>query len=295
MDSNANINKEIKYEFNLDPINNININEELENKWKEIDDITQQKIKKNKESRQLNNLNNFAIMRINLNSLIHPTDDISEFENYCNLKIRHLDKYLNSLEMNSNYNSNINIYVSNKFDRKINNNDSNIKSFLKPDEDESDSVFNYNKFKKYTLNELIEINNSKNKKTKRKIDYNKLFEEKNSNEEIYNNKTFSYNTKNKNDKEEAFDRFESKLNEIKNTFLKKDKNITITNNNLYSTKERNKKNKYNLELQNDYNFRGYNTTKNKTIDNVGLKNKIDDSYNYLYSLYHTLRKNKENK
>ena len=234
-------------------------------------------------------------MRINLNSLIHPTDDISEFENYCNLKIRHLDKYLNSLEMNSNYNSNINIYVSNKFDRKINNNDSNIKSFLKPDDDESDSVFNYNKFKKYTLNELIEINNTKNKKTKRKIDYNKLFEEKNNNEEIYNNKTFSYNTKDKNDKEDAFDRFESKLNEIKNTFLKKDKNITITNNNLYSTKERNKKHKFNLELQNDYNFRGYNTTKNKTIDNVGIKNKIDDNYNYLYSLYPTLRKNRENK
>ena len=295
MDSNSNINKDIKFEFNLDPINNININEELENKWKEIDDLTLQKIKKNKESRQLNNLNNFAIMRINLNSLIHPTDDISEFENYCNLKIRHLDKYLNSLEMNSNYNSNINIYVSNKFDRKINNNDSNIKSFLKPDDDESDSIFNYNKFKKYTLNELIEINNTKNKKTKRKIDYNKLFEEKSNNEEIYNNKTFSYNTKNKNDKEDAYDRFENKLNEIKNTFLKKDKNITITNNNLYSTKERNKKNKFNLELQNDYNISGYNTTKNKTIDNAGIKNKIDDSYNYLYSLYPTLRKNKENK
>ena len=195
MDSNSNNNKDIKFEFNLEPTNNININEELETKWKEIEEITQQKINKNKESRKLNNLNNFSIMRINLNSLIHPTDDISEFENYCNLKVRQLDKYLNSLEMNSNYNSNINIFVSNKFDRK-NNNDSNIKSFLKPDDDESDNVFNYNKFKKYTLNELIEINNNKNKKTKRKIDYNKLFEEKNNNEEIYNNENMFFLFKN---------------------------------------------------------------------------------------------------
>ena len=94
MDSNSTINQNYKFEFNIDNSNENNINEELEIKWKEIEDVAQQKINKNKESIKLNFLNSFALMRINLNSLIHPTDD-SEFENYCNIKIRNLDKQLN--------------------------------------------------------------------------------------------------------------------------------------------------------------------------------------------------------
>ena len=131
MESNLNNNT---FDFNIESSNENIINEELETKWKEIEEITQQKINKNKESRKLNNLNNFSIMRINLNSLIHPKDTSSEFENYCNLKIRQLDKQLKELEYNSNYNSNLLSFTSNNNNRKYNN-DNNIKSFLKSDDD----------------------------------------------------------------------------------------------------------------------------------------------------------------
>lgn len=287
MDSNSTINQNYKFEFNIDNSNENNINEELEIKWKEIEDVARQKINKNKESIKLNFLNSFALMRINLNSLIHPTDD-SEFENYCNIKIRNLDKQLNSLHNNSNNNSNILTFISNNIERKNKiNTESNIKSFLKPDNDDSDNK-SINKYKRYTLNELIELN--KNQKTKkRKLDYNKIFDKafSTNNDNNLNNKTFSYNTYNKNDYEDdsyekRLDRFENKLNEIKNTFLRVDKNITTISNN----------NKYKNEIQSDNLLnRGYNTTKNnKTIDNIRIKNKIEESFNYLYSLYPELKK-----
>jgi len=287
MDSNSTINQNYKFEFNIDNSNENNINEELEIKWKEIEDVAQQKINKNKESIKLNFLNSFALMRINLNSLIHPTDD-SEFENYCNIKIRNLYKQLNSLHNDSNYNSNILTFISNNIERKNKiTTESNIKSFLKPDNDDSDNK-SINKYKRYTLNELIELN--KNQKTKkRKLDYNKIFDKafSTNNDNNINNKTFSYNTYNKNDYEDdsyekRLDRFENKLNEIKNTFLRVDKNITTISNN----------NKYKNEIQSDNLLnRGYNTTKNnKTIDNIRIKNKIEESFNYLYSLYPELKK-----
>ena len=287
MDSNSTINQNYKFEFNIDNSNENNINEELDIKWKEIEDVAQQKINKNKESIKLNFLNSFALMRINLNSLIHPTDD-SEFENYCNIKIRNLDKQLNSLHNDSNYNSNILTFISNNIERKNKiTTESNIKSFLKPDNDDSDNK-SINKYKRYTLNELIELN--KNQKTKkRKLDYNKIFDKayNTNNDNNINNKTFSYNTYNKNDYEDdsyekRLDRFENKLNEIKNTFLRVDKNITTISNN----------NKYKNEIQSDNLLnRGYNTTKNnKTIDNIRIKNKIEESFNYLYSLYPELKK-----
>ena len=287
MDSNSTINQNYKFEFNIDNSNENNINEELEIKWKEIEDVAQQKINKNKESIKLNFLNSFALMRINLNSLIHPTDD-SEFENYCNIKIRNLDKQLNSLYNDSNYNSNILTFISKNIERKNKiATESNIKSFLKPDNDDSDNK-SINKYKRYTLNELIELN--KNQKTKkRKLDYNKIFDKafSTNNDNNLNNKTFSYNTYNKNDYEDdsyekRLDRFENKLNEIKNTFLRVDKNITTISNN----------NKYKNEIQSDNLLnRGYNTTKNnKTIDNIRIKNKIEESFNYLYSLYPELKK-----
>ena len=103
MELNSSINRENKFDFTIEPSNENIINEELERKWKEIEDTTQEKINKNKESRKLNNLNDFAIMRINLNSLIHPIDEISEFDNYCDIKLRQLDKQLNEFEKNSKY------------------------------------------------------------------------------------------------------------------------------------------------------------------------------------------------
>jgi len=235
-------------------------------------------------------------MRINLNSLIHQKDTSSEFENYCNLKIRQLDKQLKELEYNSKYNSNLLSFSSNNNNRKYNN-DNNIKSFLKYDDEElEDQLLSNNNYKKYTLDELIEFN--KKNKTKKKSDFNKIIDNTlNNTNDAYTNKTFTYNSKNKFDFEEdtydkKLNRFETKLNEIKNTFLKKDKNYITTGNNLLSTNERKKNNKYKLDFQNDYNFSGYNTTKNKTINNVSVKNKIEDGYNYLYSLYPNLRKSK---
>ena len=293
MESNLNNNT---FDFKIESSNENIINEELETKWKEIEEITQQKINKNKESRKLNNLNNYSIMRINLNSLIHQKDTSSEFENYCNLKIRQLDKQLKELEYNSKYNSNLLSFTSNNNNMKYNN-DNNIKSFLKSDdEDLEDQLLTNNNYKKYTLDGLIEFN-IKNK-TKKKSDFNKIIDNTlNNTNDAYTNKTFTYNSKNKFDFEEdtydkKLNRFETKLNEIKNTFLKKDKNYITTGNNLLSTNERKKNNKNKFDFQNDYNFSGYNTTKNKTINNVSMKNKIEDGYNYLYSLYPNLRKSK---
>ena len=107
MDSNSTINRDYNFDFNIENNHENNINEELEIRWKEIEDITEQKLNKNRESKKLNFLNSFALMRINLNSLIHSVDD-SEFQNYCNLKIRNLDNQLNSIQIKSNYNSNYN-------------------------------------------------------------------------------------------------------------------------------------------------------------------------------------------
>ena len=289
MESKLNINRNEKYKFNFEPTNENNINEELETKWKEIDELTQQKIQNNKESRKLNCLNNFAIMRINLNSLIHPMDDSSEFENYCNIKMKQLDKMLNSFENDSKYNSNLISFSSNNNERKYNN-DNNIKSFLKSD----DNIEIENQlFSRYTLDEIIEIN--KNKKSKKKIDINQFFDDA-INNNSNNNKTFTYHSKNKFDYEDdtytkKLDQFANKLNEIKNTFLKKDKNyITTGNNNLLSSREKNSYNKYKSDFPNEYDFGGYNTSKNKTINTNGIRNKIEDGYNYFYGLYPNLRK-----
>ena len=259
------------------------VNEELDIKWKEIEDITQQKINKNRESKKLNFLNNFALMRINLNSLIHPTDD-SAFENYCNLKLKHLDKQLNSLQINSNYNPNILTFISNNFEMKNKvNTDSNIKSFLKPSNEESDNQM-INKYKRYTLSELIGLNKNKKSKIKKQA-YNKIFDTAftYNNDNNYNNQTFSYNIYNNYDDdtyEKKLYRFENKLNEIKNSFLRVDKNITTISNN----------NKYKNDLYNETFSRGYNTTKNKTIDNNGIKKKIEENMNYLNRLYPKFKK-----
>jgi len=288
MDSNSTINRDYNFDFNIENNHENNINEELEIRWKEIEDITEQKLNKNRESKKLNFLNSFALMRINLNSLIHSVDD-SEFQNYCNLKIRNLDKQLNSIQIKSNYNSNYksNIfeYISNNFETKNKiNTDSNIKSFLKPDNDESENQI-LNKFKRYSLNELIELNKNQKFK-KRKLDYNKILDTAFSinNDNNLNNKTFSYNTYNNNYDDDTYEKklnkFENKLNEIKNSFLKNDKTIITTISN----------NKNKNDFKNEIFSRGYNTTKNKTIDNIRIKNKIEENLNYLNKLYPNKKK-----
>ena len=49
MELNSSINRENKFDFTIEPSNENIINEELERKWKEIEDTTQEKINKNKE------------------------------------------------------------------------------------------------------------------------------------------------------------------------------------------------------------------------------------------------------
>ena len=292
MDSNLNINQAYKYEFNSETLNN-DIIDELEFKWKEIENMTQEKLNKNKESRILNNLNNFSIMRINLNSLIHPIDDSLEFENYCNLKIKQLDKIIYSIDKENKYNSNLINLNSFNNDIIFRNQNNNIKSFLKPDDDnESENQLGYNKYKRNTINELI---NNKNKK-KRAFKHSFNYTNSNNNDDIYNNnKTFNYdsNRNNFDNMDDTFDykldKFAKKLNEIKNTFLINDKNIKTINNDLLSTKDRGKFNKYKFDYKNNDIFSGYNSSKNKTISH-----KIEDNYKYFYRLYPKLKNNKDN-
>ena len=94
-----------------------------------------------------------------------------------------------------------------------------------------DQLQSNNNYKKYTLDEIIEMN--KKNKIKKKSDFNKILDNTlNNTNEVFTNKTFTYNSKNKYDfDEDTYDkklnRFETKLNEIKNTFLKRDKNYIL--------------------------------------------------------------------
>ena len=292
MDSNSNINEDNNFDFRLNNSNN-NIIDELELKWKEIEDITQEKLNKNKESRKLNSLNNFSIMRINLKSLIHPLDDSSDFENYCNLKIKQLDKKLYSIDRDNRYNSELINLSSTNNDLTYNYKNRNIKSFLKQDDDnDSENLLGYIKQKRYSLNEFLEINRNNKNKNKDKIGFKQTLNytnvNNNNNDDSYkNNKTFNYGSNrnnfiNNNDDtyDNKLDKFEKKLNEIKNTFLIRDKHLNINSNDLIHTKEIPKYKKYKAEFKNNDIFNGYNTTKNKTISH-----KIEENYNYFYSLF----------
>ena len=298
MELNSSINnKENKFDFTIEPSDNI-INDELETRWKEIEDETFEKINKNKESIKLNNLNNFTIMRINLDSLIHPIDEISEFEDYCNLKIKQLDKQLNEIEKNSKYNSDLINFSTINYNKKNNNENNNIKSFLKPEKEDLDLEDQMlSNLKNYTLDEIIEFN--KNKKRKKKLNFNKIFKDTLSNTpDSFSNKTFIYNPKNKFDYNEdsyegKLNNFQIKLNQIKNTYLKKDNNYSCQeNNNISNNINTNKKRNLILDYKSDFKFSGNNTTKNKTISDIKIKNKIDDSYNYLYNLFPSKKKSK---
>ena len=268
--------------------NNNSINLELESKWNEIEQKAQEKINEKNESRRLSNLNDFSIMRINLNSLIHPIDDSSEFEDYCKLKINQLEKIKQSIDKTTNItrhlitfgeeqNDNININLNNK-------------TFLKNDENE---LFNKQNGK-YSLNDLYEINRNQNtKKTgiKRLINIIDTSSDNNKSSIINNVNNFENLNiiGNKSDKR-IYDTFTGKLNTKRNSFLKQDNdmvNDSISKYKSYIHKNNNKYSKYKGYNQNNINM----SDKYRLNGNVtGIQNKIKENYNYLYSLYPNLKR-----
>jgi len=298
MDSNLNQNQ--LYEYNQKPLlieNNI-FNSELESKWNEIEEEKEQKLNKNKKFSKYNNLGDFSIMRINLNSLIHPIDDFSEFEEYCKLKIKKLDKIRNKIDKN---NINSNLYNI-SFD-KI-----KLKSFLKTDNtdfiDNDSNIYNkkkesnidndFNPKKKLNVHNLVEIiDNDINNKSSI-INIGNCFEKFNI-------------SKNKSDNN-LLNNFASKLNKQKKTqsFLKPDYDNAICNNNgnLYTCKNENTNSKYkhNFDNNNNNSFNINNNFSNKYFrykknrnnnNNFEIKRKIEENFNYLYNLYPDLKIKKE--
>ena len=304
MDSNLNENQ--LYEellFNQKPllIENNSFNSELESKWNEIEEEKEQKLNKNKKYSKYNNLGDFSIMRINLNSLIHPIDDFSEFEEYCKLKIKKLDKIRNKIDKN-----NINSNLSN-----INLDKIKLKSFLKTDNidinDNDSNIFNKKKEsaidkeikpkKELNANKLFEIldNNIKNKSSIINIanSFENLNISKNKSDNnllMINNLAKKLNKQNKQKKTQSF--------------LKPDDDNTILDNNngnLFTCKNENHNSKYkqyfdhnnSFNINNNFN-KYYRYKKNRyNNNNFEIKSKIEDNINYLYNLYPNLKMKKE--
>ena len=266
--------------INNNPINifieNNSINEELELKWKEIEQKTKQKINKTHESKKLNNLNDFSIMRIDLSSLIHPIDDSSEFEDYCQLKVNQLEKIKQSFGYSQNYNMNLLTFGFNKPD---NTNNSSLKSFLK--EDNENDLF-IKKNEKYTLNDLIEIN--KNKNLKKKLDIKNLLDLMDNNDNNDNQNYSPNSIENRNNKGNQSDNnIINKINDIlsqkKFTFLKpNNERVVEPKNNFFSITQKNKPS----------------YLKNSFDNKIGINSKIKDNYNYLYSLYPNIKRKYNN-
>lgn len=296
MDSYLNENQsENGFQYNQESlIENNSINLELENRWNEIEEITQQKINKNNESRKLNDLNEYSIMKIDLNSLIHPIEEDSEFEEYCKFKIKQLDKLKNKINLSSNYSGN----TFNFGNANTNISSNNIKSFL-TDINYDNELYSKKKGK-ITLNELVEM--TKNRNSRKKLDINKFIEiidetDNNKSSIVNMANSFENGIMNKSDSN-MMNKFNNKLRKEKSTFLKSDdNNILDKKDNLFDTftqTNRNINNKYKEYLGNNNNLT--NNYRNKKIINYqindnGIKNKIEESYNYLYSLYPNLRKN----
>ena len=277
----------------IDNSNNI-IKIELESKWNEIEKKTQEKLNKNNESRKLNDLNEFSIMRINLNSLIHPIDDSFEFENYCNQKIKQLEKMKQSINNKAIYNKNIITFGEGQND--INKNGNNQpKSFLRIGDNEKDIEKNG----KFNLNNLFSINTN----SKKKLDIKKIFDLIDNNED--NNRSSIINKVNNFDnlniignisEKRMANKLVEKLDKKRPTFLKEDFNIINDKNFKYinnTQKNGNMFNKYkeyngnNTNLSNGYTFRKNLNNQNK----IGIKSKIEENYNYFYSLYPNLKRN----
>ena len=172
MDSNLNNQIENEFNYNQELIidNNNKFNSELESKWKEIEERTQEKLKKSKEAQRINDLNDFSIMRINLKSLIHTLDEFSDFEDFCKNKINQLEKIKQSIEKSSNYSQNLITFGFNKSEN-INTNNNDLKTFLKIDNVNEKKT---SKNGKFTIKDLIGMN--KNTNIKKKFDFKNLFE-----------------------------------------------------------------------------------------------------------------------
>ena len=305
MDSNLNENQlyeELLFNQKSLLIENNSFNSELESKWNEIEEEKEQKLNKNKKYSKYNNLEDFSIMRINLNSLIHPIDDFSEFEEYCKLEIKKLDKIRNKIDKN-----NINSNLSN-----INLDKIKLKSFLKTDNiDINDNDLNiYNKKKESAIDKDI--------KPKKELNANKLFEILDNN---INNKSSIINiansfenlniSKNKSDNNllmiNNLAKKLNKQNKQKKTqsFLKPDDDNTIfdnNNGNLFTCKNENLNSKYkqyfdnknSFNINNNFSNKYYRYKKNRyNNNNFEIKTKIEDNINYLYNLYPNLKMKKE--
>jgi len=305
MDSNLNENQlyeELLFNQKSLLIENNSFNSELESKWNEIEEEKEQKLNKNKKYSKYNNLEDFSIMRINLNSLIHPIDDFSEFEEYCKLEIKKLDKIRNKIDKN-----NINSNLSN-----INLDKIKLKSFLKTDGidiiDNDSNIFNKKKEsaidkdikpkKELNTNKLFEIldNNIKNKSSIINItnSFENLNISKNKSDNnllMINNLAKKLNKQNKQKKTQSF--------------LKPDDDNTILDNNngnLFTCKNENLNSKYQQYFNNNNSFNINNNFSNKYYrykknrynnNNFEIKSKIEDNINYLYNLYPNLKMKKE--
>ena len=239
-------------------------------------------------------------MRINLNSIIHPIDDFSEFEEFCKLKIRKLDKMRNKIDKN-----NINSNLSN-----INLDKIKLKSFLKTDNNyfiDNDSHL-YNKKKESVID--------KNINPKKELKVHKLVEIIDYDINNINNKSSIINiancfenfniSKNKSDNNLLMiNNLTKKLNKPKKTqsFLKPDDCIIPDNNNgnLISSKNENLNSKYkqyfdnnnSFNINNNFSNKYYRYKKNRNNINSEIKSKIEESVNYLYNLYPNLKMKKE--
>ena len=304
MDSNLNENQlyeELLFNQKSLLIENNSFNSELESKWNEIEEEKEQKLNKNKKYSKYNNLEDFSIMRINLNSLIHPIDDFSEFEEYCKLEIKKLDKIRNKIDKN-----NINSNLSN-----INLDKIKLKSFLKTDGidiiDNDSNIFNKKKEsaidkdikpkKELNTNKLFEIldNNIKNKSSIINIanSFENLNISKNKSDNnllMINNLAKKLNKQNKQKKTQSF--------------LKPDDDNTILDNNngnLFTCKNENLNSIERLKYfriyfinNNNFSNKYYRYKKNRyNNNNFEIKSKIEDNINYLYNIYPNLKMKKE--
>lgn len=289
-------------------------NEELETKWNEIDKTREKKINKIYKDKNQNDLNNFSIIKINLKSLIHPIEESSDFEEYCHLKIRQLEAIK---QMHKGYlNNNPNIFT---FSETAGNNYKN--SFLKTDNENFNFINSYGNIAKNsntnvkpTINDLLveekeerftelqnvqkifDIINSNFKNDENKEIINKSFNlNTNINNSMFNQSNYMKNIS------KIQEKFAKKIMKPRQTFLRPDDdnenslfdNHTSINNDL-SMSQKNTPTYYNYKR--NYGHKNYFKNNYKNIisvdKNTGIKEKINENYNYLYELYPNLKNQK---
>ena len=296
MDSNLNdIQLENDFDFNQEVLTdkNNNINLELESKWKIIEQQTEEKLKKIKEAERLNDLNDYSIMRINLKSLIHPVDETSDFEDFCKNKIMQLEKTKKSFENPSNYQYNL-LTIESKKIGNANKNNNDLKTFLNIDKENEKKDGKYGRF---NINNLIEMNKNsikkKNSKLKNIFDIIDNNNDNNKSSIINNVNNFeSKNIKRNNSGSQLVRKSNEKLMIKRPSFL--NENYSIINNKFinYTQKNKNEYKKYKHFFGNNYIINNSYKTKRNVINpnEIGIKSKIEENYNYLYSLYPSLKR-----